>query len=117
MSTAMPAHLPPWPKGRRNLRIQPGFDERRRRRDEGRRGGLRFQAPLIYAATEANADAFGAMAKDNDLPLAVKADSVEALIPLTDKLTGMGLKDLVLDPGSRELKQALEDRWPSAAPP
>jgi hypothetical protein len=26
----------------------------------------------------------------NDLPLAVKADSVEALIPMTDKLTGMG---------------------------
>ena len=65
--------------------------------------------PLMYAATEANADAFGQMAKENELPLAVKADSVEALIPLTTKLTGMGLKDLVLDPGSREVKQSLED--------
>jgi len=66
--------------------------------------------PLLYAATEATVDAFGALAKDNDLPLAVKADSVEALIPLTDKLTEMGLKDLVIDAGSREVKKALEDQ-------
>lgn len=70
----------------------------------------KFKRPLIYAATEANADDFGALAKDNDLPLAVKADSVEGLVPLTDKLTGMGLKDLVIDPGSREIKQSLEDQ-------
>ena len=70
----------------------------------------KFKRPLIYAATEANADDFGALAKDNDLPLAVKANSVEGLVPLTDKLTGMGLKDLVIDPGSREIKQSLEDQ-------
>ncbi len=69
-----------------------------------------FKRPLLYAATEATADAFGAIAKENDLPLAVKADSVEALIPLTDKLTGMGLKDLIIDSGSREVKKALEDQ-------
>jgi acetyl-CoA decarbonylase/synthase, CODH/ACS complex subunit gamma len=69
-----------------------------------------FKRPLIYAATEANLDDFGALAKDNDLPLAVKADSVEGLVALTDKLTGMGLKDLVIDSGSREIKQALSDQ-------
>jgi acetyl-CoA decarbonylase/synthase complex subunit gamma len=69
-----------------------------------------FKRPLLYAATEANADEMGALALDNDLPLAVKADSVDALQPLTEKLTGMGIKDLVLDPGSREIKQALEDQ-------
>lgn len=69
-----------------------------------------FKTPLIYAATEATADAFGKLALDNSLPLAVKADSIDGLIALTDKLTGMGLKDLILDPGSRELKQALEDQ-------
>jgi acetyl-CoA decarbonylase/synthase, CODH/ACS complex subunit gamma len=69
-----------------------------------------FKRPLLYAATQANADEFGAMAKEADLPLAVKADSVEALIPLTEKLTGMGLKDLVIDSGAREIKQALEDQ-------
>lgn len=65
--------------------------------------------PLIYAATEKTADAFGAIAKENDLPLAVKADAAEGLQALTEKLAGMGLKDLVLDPGSREIKGALND--------
>lgn len=73
-------------------------------------GASAFKRPLMYPATEANADAYGALAKDNDLPLAVKADSVEALIPLTEKLTALGLKDLVLDTGARELKQTLEDQ-------
>jgi len=70
----------------------------------------KFKRPLVYAATEGNIDDFGALAKDNDLPLAVKADSVEGLIPLTTKLTEMGLKDLVIDSGSREIKQSLEDQ-------
>jgi len=69
-----------------------------------------FKKPLMYAATAANVDEYGAIAKENDLPLAVKADSVEALPALTDKLVGMGLKKLVLDSGSREVKQALEDQ-------
>jgi len=69
-----------------------------------------FKRPLLYAATADNADDMGALAKDNDLPLAVKADSVDALQALTEKLTGMGLKDLILDPGSREIKQAFEDQ-------
>ncbi len=69
-----------------------------------------FKRPLLYAATESNVDDMGALAKDNDLPLVVKADSVDALQALTEKLTGMELKDLVLDPGSREIKQAFEDQ-------
>ena len=69
-----------------------------------------FKRPLLYAATEATIDAFGEIAKENELPLAVKADSVEALIPLTEKLIGMGVKNLVIDSGSREPKQALEDQ-------
>ncbi len=68
-----------------------------------------FKRPLMYAATADNVDAMGELAKANDLPLAIKADSVEALVPLSDKLTGMGLKDLVLDPGSREPKQSNHD--------
>ncbi len=70
----------------------------------------KFKRPLIYAATDGNVDDFGALAKENSLPLAVKADSVEGLLPLTDKLVEMGLKDLVLDSGAREIKQAFEDQ-------
>jgi acetyl-CoA decarbonylase/synthase complex subunit gamma len=69
-----------------------------------------FKRPLMYAATEANADDFGALAKENDLPLALKADSIDGVTALSDKLTGMGLKDLVIDPGSRDIQQALEDQ-------
>ncbi|MBW2041739.1 MAG: acetyl-CoA decarbonylase/synthase complex subunit gamma [Deltaproteobacteria bacterium] len=69
-----------------------------------------FKRPLMYAATAANVEDFGKLAIENDLPLAVKADSIEDLIPLTDKLTEMGLKDLVLDPGSREIQKALHDQ-------
>jgi acetyl-CoA decarbonylase/synthase complex subunit gamma len=69
-----------------------------------------FKRPLMYAATAANVDDFGALAKENNLPLAVKADSVEGLVPLTEKLAEAGLKDLVIDPGSREIKQAHQDQ-------
>ena len=69
-----------------------------------------FKRPLMYAAKASNVDDMGALAKENGLPLCVKADSVEELIPLTEKLTEMGLKDLVIDSGSREIKQALEDQ-------
>lgn len=69
-----------------------------------------FKRPLIYAATEATADLFGKIALDNDLPLCVKADSIEGIIALTEKLTGMGLKDLVIDTGTRDLKNALQDQ-------
>ncbi len=69
-----------------------------------------FKRPLIYAATESNVDAFGKIALDNELPLAVKADSIDGVIALTEKLTEMGLKDLVIDSGSRDIKQALEEQ-------
>ncbi len=68
-----------------------------------------FKRPLLYAATAANVETLGKLALDNNLPLAVKAESIDGLIELTTTLTGMGLKDLVLDPGSREVKQGLED--------
>jgi acetyl-CoA decarbonylase/synthase complex subunit gamma len=69
----------------------------------------KFKRPLLYAATAGNLGAMGTLAKESGLPLAVKAASVAELVPLTQKLTEMGLKDLVLDPGSREIRQAHGD--------
>jgi acetyl-CoA decarbonylase/synthase complex subunit gamma len=66
--------------------------------------------PLIGPATAANADAMGALAKETGLPLIAKAEGYDALAELVTKLTGMGLKDLVLDSGSRTLKQAFQDQ-------
>lgn len=69
-----------------------------------------FKKPLLYAATQENADDMGNLAKESGLPLAIRADTLEDLILLSDKLTGMGLKDLVLDTGSREPKRVFEDQ-------
>jgi len=69
-----------------------------------------FKRPLIYAVTAGNIDEYGALAKENDLPVTVRADSVEGLIPLVEKLTEMGLKDIAIDPGSREIKQSHQDQ-------
>ena len=69
-----------------------------------------FKKPLLYAATADNAEDMGNLAKDKGLPLAVKADNIDGLITLSDQLTGMGLKDLVLDSGSREMKQVFADQ-------
>ena len=69
-----------------------------------------FKKPLLYAATADNADDMGSLAKESGLPLAIKADNLDDLIALSDKLTGMGLKDLVLDSGAREIKQLFQDQ-------
>jgi acetyl-CoA decarbonylase/synthase complex subunit gamma len=70
----------------------------------------KFKRPLIYAATKDTVKAFGQLALDNGLPLAVKGGSVDEVMELSDTLTGMGVKDLVLDSGAREVKQCFEDQ-------
>ncbi len=65
--------------------------------------------PLLYAATEANVDAIGELAKEKELPLAVKSADLEKLAELSEKLTGMGVKDLVLDPAPRKVKETFVD--------
>jgi acetyl-CoA decarbonylase/synthase complex subunit gamma len=66
--------------------------------------------PLLYAATKENLDAMATLAKEHNLPLAVKARDLEELAELVTRLTQMGLKDLVLDSGSREPKKVFEDQ-------
>jgi acetyl-CoA decarbonylase/synthase, CODH/ACS complex subunit gamma len=69
-----------------------------------------FKKPLLYAATADNVEEMGNLAKEMGLPLCVKGNGIDELIELSDKLTGMGLKDLVLDSGAREIKQLFEDQ-------
>ena len=68
------------------------------------------RVPLIYAATNDNSEALANLAKENRCPLAIRADNLETLSALSDKLTAAGLKDLVLDSGSRTLRKAFEDQ-------
>ena len=66
--------------------------------------------PLLYAATEENLARMADLAKENSCPLAAKASNLEGLIQLTTKLTDAGIKDIVLDSGSRALHQVFEDQ-------
>lgn len=66
--------------------------------------------PLLYAATQANAEAMAQLAKEISAPLAVKGKSLDELVELINKLTAAGLKDLVLDSGARTIRKALEDQ-------
>ena len=68
------------------------------------------RVPLLYAATDGNSEALAKLALEHKCPLAIRADSLEALSKLSDKLTAAGLKDLVLDPGSRTVRRAFEDQ-------
>lgn len=66
--------------------------------------------PLLYAVTEKNIDeAIGKLA-GLEVPVAVKADSLEKIAALTEKLKEAGLPDLVLDPGSRTQWEAVRDQ-------
>jgi len=65
--------------------------------------------PLLYGATKDNLDAVASLAKENSCPVGVKASSLEETAELTEKLTAAGLNDIVIDPGSRTVRQAFED--------
>jgi acetyl-CoA decarbonylase/synthase complex subunit gamma len=67
------------------------------------------RVPLIYAAAENNWEPLATLAKEHRCPLAIKASNLENLSRISDKLTEAGLKDIVLDPGSRTLGKAFED--------
>jgi len=76
------------------------------------RAGLKECAdkkPLIYGATKDTLDAVANLAKENSCPIGVKASSLEELAELTTKLTDAGLNDIVVDSGSRTVRQAFED--------
>jgi len=68
------------------------------------------QKPLIYAATKENLEPVADLAKESSCPVAVKASSLEELAQLTTKLTEAGIKDIVLDSGSRTIRRAFEDQ-------
>ena len=65
--------------------------------------------PLIYAATKDNLDSVASLAKENSCAVAAKASSLEELADLTTKLTEAGVNDIVIDSGSRTVRQAFED--------
>jgi acetyl-CoA decarbonylase/synthase complex subunit gamma len=65
--------------------------------------------PLLYAATKENVQEVAKLAKENNCPVAVKGTNLEEIAELTGILNQSGIKDIVIDPGSRTVKQAFQD--------
>jgi acetyl-CoA decarbonylase/synthase complex subunit gamma len=64
--------------------------------------------PLLYAADSDNWEAMGAIAKEANVPLTVKAETLEGASELTENLKGLGLEDFVLDLGARSYLESLD---------
>jgi acetyl-CoA decarbonylase/synthase complex subunit gamma len=63
--------------------------------------------PLIYCATDENAEAMANIAKANSVPLVACADGLEALSGLTEKIKGLGVEDIVLDSGAKTARDII----------
>ncbi|MDO8567508.1 MAG: acetyl-CoA decarbonylase/synthase complex subunit gamma [Dehalococcoidales bacterium] len=66
--------------------------------------------PLLYAATKDNIDKVAELAKPGQCSVAVKASNLDELAQLSAKLSGAGIKNIVLDSGARTIRKALEDQ-------
>lgn len=65
--------------------------------------------PLLYGANANNYEKVAALAKEKNCPVGVKADGLEALADLTQKVAAAGVKELVVDSGARSAQKTLED--------
>ncbi|MDD5287628.1 MAG: acetyl-CoA decarbonylase/synthase complex subunit gamma [Dehalococcoidales bacterium] len=66
--------------------------------------------PLLYAATRANAEAVAKLAKENSCPVTVKGANLEEVTELAAILNKAGINDIVIDSGSRTVKQSFQDQ-------
>jgi len=68
-------------------------------------GGAAADKPLLHAATAANWQAMAEVAKKHGCPLVIKADlgDIGTLAELSAQVTGAGVEDIMLDPGTTTL--------------
>ncbi len=63
--------------------------------------GIAKKRPLLYAATKDNWKEVGELAKKHDCPVVVSSsNNLDTLVTISTTLESMGLKDIVLDPGT-----------------
>lgn len=64
--------------------------------------------PMLCSANAANWEAYAALAKKADVPLAVRPnDGLDNLAELTEQIKGAGVQNIVLDPGARDFAGTL----------
>lgn len=68
---------------------------------------LASRKPLIGEATEQNYEAMVNLAKENSVPVILKADGLDALNDLVTKAQALDYKEFVLDPGSKTSVETL----------
>lgn len=68
---------------------------------------LEGETPLIYGADANNWETMAELAKEKKSALGVIEASLDRLADLTQKITDMGVQDLVVDPGGRDFSTAL----------
>lgn len=66
--------------------------------------------PLLYPITKETLEAAIPRIKEKPTPIAIRAEDVAGLIPLTSRLKEEGLDQIVLDPGSKTLLEAIRDQ-------
>ncbi len=64
--------------------------------------------PLLYGANDSNLEAMAALAKTFKTSLGLASNGLDALSALTEKTTGLGVEDIVIDSGARNAKEILE---------
>ena len=65
------------------------------------------ETALIAHANDGNWEAMAALAVENNAALAIEADSIDAMVALSEKVQGAGVKDVVLSPSQRGFKGTL----------
>lgn len=66
--------------------------------------------PLLYPVTKENIEDAIPRIKERPVSVGVRGENVEELVPLTAKLKDAGLEEIVLDPGSKSLLEAIRDQ-------
>ncbi len=77
---------------------------------EGAAKACADRKPLLYAATRDNADKMFALAKNLNCPVAVKGNTLDEVVQLTDQAAKAGLKDIVIDTGARTVRRVFDDQ-------
>ncbi|MFH1540268.1 MAG: acetyl-CoA decarbonylase/synthase complex subunit gamma [Elusimicrobiota bacterium] len=65
--------------------------------------------PLIYSANEKNIEQMTTIAKKYNVPLCVYGKNIEEVASLSQKVSSSGVKDIVLDCGSRSVSKCVQD--------
>jgi acetyl-CoA decarbonylase/synthase complex subunit gamma len=70
---------------------------------------LSQKRPLVHCANEKNIEQMTALAKKHNVPLCVCGKNIEEVAMLSQKVSSSGVKDIVLDCGSRDVSKCIQD--------